>query len=209
MKKLFTLIAITSAIIPAIHGMDTALPTEVQKKYDNLTVLIQNADVDAFKTAFDTLTLPAENIAALRQTVVETKTTVANELEAMGDKTKSWSKIIKSGLASIYGLSNVTVALSWIYYASVKKAKKPSILILLPAVPALTPLIPPAVVLNNLKISPQLQRYLGISATTFIAYKAISYGIKTLKTGLNYKEHLQNMLANLDAIDAHITQAKA
>jgi len=86
MKKFLTLITLTGALVPAIQSMDTNLPADVQKQYNNLITLIQNANVQAFKPAFDAVTLPTESIASLRQTVAETKTTVTKELEVLGDK---------------------------------------------------------------------------------------------------------------------------
>ncbi len=103
MKKFFTLITFTIAIIPAIHGMDTNLPADIQKKYNNLAALIQNADVEGFKSAFNALALPAEHIAALQHTMLETKATVARELETMGDNNKNWTKIAKGLLATFSG----------------------------------------------------------------------------------------------------------
>lgn len=55
-----------------------------------------------------------------------------------------------------------------------------------------------------------LQSIIAVNALAYFAaaYKIFPYSIKTLKAGWNYKEYLQTMLANLDAIDAYITQAK-
>lgn len=220
MKKLFTLIALTSAIIPALHGMDTNLPVDVQKKYDHLTVLIQNADIDAFKSAFDALTLPAENIAALRQTIAETKTTITNELNAMGDKTKNWSKIVKGGLASIGGLwAGVSIpSILWFIYKSKKRfTYDPSIPVAIGSLPIIIPTGLIGLSIKEMfKITVSHAETLRSSilvpnmiACLYAAYKGLTYGKKTLKAGLNYKEYLQNMLTNLDVIDAHITQAKA
>ena len=47
--------------------------------------------------------MPAESIASLHQTVAETNIAITKELEALGDKTKSWSKLAKGGLASVGG----------------------------------------------------------------------------------------------------------
>ncbi len=64
----------------------------------------------------------------------------------------------------------------------------------------------------------QLDQYPRLSATilatTSLLYltpltKVFHTVLKTCKAGLNYKQHLQNILTNLDAIDAHIAQAKA
>ena len=227
MKKLLTLIAITSAIIPAIHGMDTNLPAGVQTQYDNLTVFIKNADVDGFKQAFDTATLPAENIAALRQTVAETKTAITNELEAMGNTTKNWSKITKGGLATIGGFwagISIPTALYLcntirIYSPNMSNAKKYAYTLLdigiVPFIPSdLTCMVIQKMLgIKKIKDFPKTIR-ICVLATNMIAclgvaYKGLTYGPKIFKAGLNYKEHLQNMLANLDAIDAHITQSKA
>ncbi len=111
MKKFFTLIALMSACIPAIQGMEANLPTDVQKKYDKLTVLIQNADIKAFKPAFDALTLPAKNIAALRQIVLDAKTAVNKEIKVLSDKNKTWAKIAQDALAGVYGLSDPAAVL--------------------------------------------------------------------------------------------------
>ncbi len=218
MKKFFTLIALSSALVPAIHGMDTNLPADVQKKYDNLTALIQNADIESFKPAFDGTTLPTESIAALRNTVAETKTTVTKELEAIGDKTKSWSKIVKGGLTTFLsgwaGLAApATGAMILFDPASMNNA------LIMFLVAAVLPVGIPCMIImhgiekiKNSATSITTNRSIGAIialACLGAAYKGIPYGLKTFKAGWNYKEHLQNMLTNLDAIDAHIAQAKA
>lgn len=212
MKKFFTLLAITSAIIPVIHGMEANLPADVQKKYDNLTVLIQSADIEAFKPAFDELTLPTENIAALRQVVAETKTAVAKELEAMGDKNKNWSKIAKGGLASVAGaIAGISGAAGLITFFNAATKNNQIIREYTQSFATLA-IIPTAFLRECIELSNVIQMSL-ISATSILyldtTYKTIPYGIKTLKAGLNYKEHLQTMLADLDAIDAHMAQVKA
>ncbi len=213
MKKLFTLIALTCGIIPALHGMDTNLPADVLKKYNNLTVLIQNADIEAFKPAFDALTLPTENIAALRQTIAETKAAITNELESMGDKIKSWSKIFKGGLASIGGTiagASSTALLTFLLNKYSIENERIENLSLPFAIPTLLPMMLFTSYLKKLKHTTS-DKAIYITALLYLgtAYKAIPYGIRTFKIGLNYKEHLQNMLVDLDAIDAHIAQPKA
>ncbi len=116
MKKFLTLIAFIGALVPAVHGMEANLFSDVQKKYDHLVTLIKNADVDAFKLAFDEAKLPSTDslmvlhhaakiesikaVAVLEQVVLETKAAVAKELEALGDSNKNWSKIVKGALAT-------------------------------------------------------------------------------------------------------------
>ncbi len=206
-KSLITAITFTLACTSAMHGMDTSLSADMQKKYNNLTVLIQNADAEAFKPAFDALTLPAEHIAALEQTVLETKTAVTKEIEAMGNKNKNWSKIIKGGLGSWCGLSGAVLA-----FAGIDNSKPSN----------LTRMIFTPAFLANSIISYLANKYMekklnhpnnfdyifGTLGVGFTVY-GLKYGIENLIIGLNYKQHLQNMLANLDAIDAHIAQAKA
>lgn len=220
MKKLFTLIALTSAIIPALHSMDTNLPTDVQKQYDNLTALIQNADFDAFKPAYDALRLPAATITALRQTIIETKATITNELDAMGDKTKSWSKIAKGGLASIGGLwtgVSIPTTLWFIYKSNKRYTYDPAPPVIIGSLPIIVPTALIGISIKELfKISDSYIKIIrncivvpNIMACLYAANKGLTYGYKTFTAGVNYKEHLQNMLANLDAIDAYITQAKA
>lgn len=213
MKKLFTLIALTSAIIPALHSMDTNLPTDVQKQYDNLTALIQNADFDAFKPAYDALRLPAATITALRQTIIETKATITNELDAMGDKTKSWSKIVKGSLATIGGIA-IGLPTVFIDITEVRRLKaKYAIHKNLTSTEYKNSVLSPWYRLEKTFIQENILSSALITTASLAifsaTYKGLTYGIKTFKTGLNYKEHLQNMLTNLDAIDAHITHAKA
>ena len=213
MKKFFTLITLISALVPALHGMDTNLPADVQKKYDHLVTLIQNADVEAFKPAFDAITLPAESIASLRQTVAETKATITKELEIMDGKTKSWSKLTKGGLTTVGGfVALVSGTAALIYLLNYVKINNRTIEDY--AIPLAIPAVIPAFLFDRyIKNSNATIDFRMLAATSAVylaaAYKGIPYGIKTFKAGLNYKEHLQNMLINLDEIDAYITQAKA
>ncbi len=211
MKKLFTLIALTCGIIPTLHGMDTNLPADVQKQYDNLTVLIQNADIETFKPAFDALTLSAENIAVLHQTVAETKAAVTNELEAMGDKTKNWSKTVKGSLASVGGLWAGISIPSLMYLVYKGETEIPGFFPL--CIGSIPNIIPTLLIFTATGRLEEKKRVIatipGSLLNLGIAYKALTYGTKTLKVGLNYKKHLQNMLTHLDAIDTHIAQPKA
>jgi len=217
MKKFFTLITLTSALIPAIHGMDASLPADVQKKYDNLITHIQNADIEAFKPEFDAITLPAENIVILQYTVLATKEAVAKKLNAMGDNNKSWSKIAKGGLATIGGaIAGISGAAGLIYSLNNLTIDNETINDFL---------VDNLATIGNLSCIPSSlfdvyitelsnTAFQGTVATTSLlylgaAYKGFTYAHKTFKAGLNYKEHLQNMLNDLDAIDAHIAQAKA
>jgi hypothetical protein len=203
MKKLLTSLLFILACSPAIQSMERALPAETQKKYDNLVTLIQNADVELFKPAFDDLTLPAESIAALQQVVTDTKTKVTQELEALGDGTKSWSKIIKGGLLTYYAGSNILISSIFIY--NLITGSRPHNVVFAFATPAIISLLPLSFILK-----PRLSDYTyygTMSAlSALIACKTLPYALKTFKDELNYKDYLQNILANLDSIEAHINQ---
>ena len=268
MKKLFILIALAGACIPAVQGMEASLPADVQKKYDHLVALIKNVDVEGFKSAFDALTLPAKDIAALRkivfdaktavnkeiktlgnknkgwakiaqdalagvyglpdpaaildvqalpsesidalqQVALDAKTDVARKLEAMGDNNKDWAQITKGALSAVYGVSNIIAACAMAYSLSIGT---PPIFVAPFCMPAIIPWAPLLYAHSKLEwgyySSREGIRYLVVGVLPFIAYKTIPYGIKTFKAGLNYRQHLQDQLTNLDAIAAHIAGAK-
>jgi len=232
MKKFFTLIAFTCAFIPAIQGMANSLPADVQKKYDHLVALINNADVEAFKPAFDTENLPTESIAGLKQSLFEIKATINKELTTMGDNNKSWSKIAKGTLATLGGMSGVAS----IYCAGnriiIDNDQYVPKLIKWLALPVALPVALAGFLTYATLVSGQIEipvtgkrsskqdvkrikqdvkrtgdSILGIMG--FItAYKGLTYGYENLKAGLNYKQYLQDQLTNLDAIAAHITHVK-
>lgn len=217
MKKLFTLIGMICAIIPATYSMDTSFPADIQKQHDNLTVLIQNADVNAFKSAFGAVTLPTATIAALRQTITEIKTAVTNELNTMNSKTKNWSKIAKGGLTTIGGFwASISGPALYCFLQGNNIHEKIKFALVGLSIPTIAPSFLAIKSIETIK-KPYIvaQRYKTcitiINALTClgIAYKAIPHGIKTFTAGLNYKKHLQSMLDSLDAIDTYIVQTKA
>lgn len=194
MKKFFTLIAFTSAFVPAIHGMEADLFADARKKYDYMIQLIKKADIEAFKRAFDEAKLPSSNslrvnaakmetikaVLVLEQVAFETKAEISKELEALGDSNKNWSKITKGGLATLGG--------AFIGVAGINDIVS---------------------CFSGNKSKETICKILVIYTLGFpVAYKSLTYGYENLKVGLNYKQHLQDKLTNLDAIAAHIAHAK-
>lgn len=222
MKKLFISIVLTSVIVFTSYGIDTDLPADVQKQYNNLVVLIQNGDADAFKSAFDAIRLPVESIASLQNIVVETQAVIAKELKAMGNKTKNWSQIIK-GMLAVFGgswaglapFANASLIGKILFYGPdiIEDMTLPNEFLLIAGLPACWSSSP--FVFNGIeKIFDRefgliLDRSLLVINTFIcfgIAYKGIPYGIKTFKNGLDYKEYLQTMLVSLDAIDKYMQE---
>jgi hypothetical protein len=223
MKKFLTLITLVGLSIPAIQG----LSADVQKKYDNLKSLIQNADVATFKSTFDALESVEKAVvrAELEQSVVEAKAAINKEIETLGDSNKNWSMIIKgslatlcgiSGIASIYTAANTTTGKIIAMNAPFRKTPGPIRILAAPPVifsmisnlitsclsKTITGKIPGVHDQNRVIAS-----ILGVTGFT-MAYKSFPYAIKNLKAGLNYKQYLQDQIINLDAIAAHIAQAK-
>jgi len=190
MKKFFTVITLISAFVPAIQCMS------LQNKYDNLAILIQNADIKAFKPAFDQAALPIGSINKLEKLVLQTKQQIIRELHNLGDQDKSWSKIIKGALATGIGIRTASSA-----YAGFKLA-----------------------VMNWGAINERFEYvtfpdllfsgrpvlvFASVLIDSLIVYTGLTYGPKALKIGWNYKKHLQKKLANINAIFAHIAQENA
>jgi len=210
MKKFFTLIAFTCAFIPAIQGMANSLPADVQKKYDHLAALINNADVEAFKPTFDALT-PLEKITLgsdFEQSVIKARVVINTEIESLGDNNKNWSKIAKGGLASvggaIAGISGIAGLIGSFNHTILKSAAVYSAVGSL----ALLALMPTFLFSECImKLGGDLA-VSAVAATSILyleaAYKGLNYGPKTLKAGFNYKKHLQDQLTNLDAIAAYM-----
>lgn len=194
MKKFFTFIAFISACVPAMHGMETNWPQEIPKKYDHLVTLIENVDVEAFKRAYDEAQLPSSNslrvnaakmetiktVLGLEKITFETRAVVAKELEALSDSNKNWSKIVKGSLATFGG-----------------------------SIISLSGVIDIASCFNGKKAKETIYIIAALYTIGFpVAYKCFIYGYENLEAGLNYKQHLQDKLANLDAIATYIAQGK-
>lgn len=209
MKKFFTLIAFTCALVPALHGMEA----DVQKKHDHLIALIKNADVNAFIPAFDEAKLLLSNslmalnhtekiesiiesikaVLALEQAMLETKAAVAKELEALGDSSKNWSEIGKGGLETLAG----SIASVPFFYGVISFINQKVVISVINGE-----------IIRQEDLPVSLGKFAAATGLFFIFGGCIREGIKNLKAGWNYKQHLQDQLTNLDAIAAHIAQAK-
>lgn len=229
MKKFLTIIAFTSAFIPAIHGMEVKLPADVQNESEqkqnelmqeqykligeNLKLMIQDADEQLFKKFLDPWTLPIECLTELEHVVFEAKNKISAELNAKDCKNKNWSKMIKGSLAGIMGISGAVLANSILLEQCGVRVK-----VMIISIPAAfigilpTYLSKKIFTLLPMAMQPTSENHNnGVHFLTgvLMAYKVIPYGYKNIKNGLNYKQYLQDQLANLDAIAAHISQAKA
>lgn len=224
MKKFFTIIAFASAFIPAAQGVETSIPTDAQNevvqeqfKLINKTLkgLIQDADEQSFKKFFNPWSnlLPADYIVELGQTVLETKNKISAELNAKDCKDKNWSKIAKGALATI-GAGWVYVSLPVLAYDVI--ISRPTYIHINERITLLNAPTSLPIAGANLFASSNLLGDVGTMTAfcmvPFLYYglltNSYAYGVKNLKAGWNYKQHLQDQITNLDAIAAHIAQAK-
>jgi hypothetical protein len=220
------LIALIAICVPAIQGMELNMSAELQKKYDNLKTIIQRADVEGFKSAFDGLeSVEKKDLAeGLKQSVTEAKMVINKETEDLGDSNKNWSKIIKGSLANISGLwAGISIPLIG-YMAMIEldckkrdEFKKKPLNEVLPLLILGLPghcgaFLVDEIFLKNTQLSFKMRIIVSAITASIMslgtAYKAIPYGIKIFKDGLNYKQYLQDQLTKLDAIAEHIAQAK-
>jgi hypothetical protein len=227
MKKFLTLIAFTCALVPTIQGMEAYLYEKAQKKAakvhkrydklcDKLNALIQSADTQAFKVAFDRETFPIENIRRLEQSVFEAKRAIAKKI----DSTKSWSKLAQGTLETGVGILGTALAC-----VSIKNIitgtplseetldKAELAFFFLSLLGEYRSVFLGGALLSSNRFSRETRTKIVLGLSTFIgsalAYSGFTYGFKSLHDGWNYKQILQDKLANLDAIAAHIARAKA
>ena len=222
MKKFFILITLIGTSIFAIQDMEMNLSAAEQKEYDALKTFIHNADVESFKVALDALESGEKRSVmnlnlikfGLEQVIVETKAVINQEIEALGDATKNWPTMIKGGLASlgvlIGGVSGVTglvcaldrmfiIDLGTMFYSIVPFAT-----------PTLLPISAFDLCRGGGTHFPTAHKVIAATSVLYLAaaYKGLTYGPKTLMTGYNYKQYLQDQLSKLDVIAGYVAQPK-
>lgn len=218
MKKFLIVILLVNTFISTPHTMKANSPVDMRKQYDNLKTLIHKADVEAFKIAFDELaSVEKRNVGLdLEQVIVETKTAINEEIKALGDTNKNWSTIIKGGLASIGGFvggisgtAGLMCALDRMHIIDLQPSTFNSIAPF--AELACGPIAAFDWCKGGLTDLSIVHKVIVATSALYLvaAYKGLTYGAKTFKAGLHHKQRLQNQLANLDAIAAHISQTHA
>ncbi|MBA2306660.1 hypothetical protein H0W26_00830 [Candidatus Dependentiae bacterium] len=211
MKKPLMIIALLSSFVTVIHSTNIRVSADMQKEYEEIIARITRAEIVGF--TFDIPTMSPEEIAALRHSLLKAETAITTELEAMGDKTKNWSKITTGGLTTLSGIVSALWLSALFCNVVYGDEMKPDLLKKFGDL--------------GFNLTDWLKKDLGKSFSPFwretfmggvvggigassslFSLWGLTYGPKIFKAGLNYKQHLHTILANLRVLDVQIDKTQ-